>query len=375
MNARVKKPFLPQTLPPQNIKWEYLIPMIGKAHAGIARYDGLLSNLINPNVLLSPLTTKEAVISSRIEGTQASLEDVFEFEAGLFEEKSENIKQDVQEIVNYRKTLLAAENELEHREITINLIRQMHSILMDNVRGKNKNPGEFRKIQNWRGTPDTPIEYARFIPPDPLVVDEYMEKLVNFINSNYTDEIVQIAIVHAQFEIIHPFLDGNGRIGRLLIPLFLYYKKLLSRPVLYISEYLEAHRNEYYDRLLGVSESNDWQSWIEYFLKAVTVQSENNIQKAQEIIGLYNELKEEFIKVTRSQFAIPLLDAFFTKPVINSSTVLQLAKIQNRVTGNDLLNKLLDHGMIVLLKKGKGNKPAIYAIPKLINIVEGKDVV
>lgn len=375
MSNFIKKPFLPHELPPQNINWKFLIPMIGEAHAGIARFDGLLSNLINPNVLLAPLTTKEAVISSRIEGTQASVEDVFEFEAGLFEEKSESIKQDVQEIVNYRKALITAEHELEHRAITVHLIKQMHYILMNNVRGKNKNSGEFRKIQNWIGNPGTPIEYARFIPPDPLLVDEYMEKLVNFMNEDYIDKIIQIALIHAQFEIIHPFLDGNGRIGRLLIPLFLYSKKLLSRPVFYISEYLEAHREEYNDKLLGVSESNDWQSWIEYFLKAVAVQSENSIQKAKKILNLYNELKEKFIDVTRSQFAILLLDAFFTKPVINSSMVFQLAKIQNRVTGNDLLNKLLDHDLIVLLKKGKGKKPAVYAIPKLINIVIGKDVI
>ncbi len=372
MNESVKKPFLPHELPPQNIKWESLIPIIGKAHAGIARYDGLLRSLINPAVLLSPLIIKEAVISSRIEGTQASLEDVLELEAGLVEEKSERTKQDIQEIINYRKALLAAESELEHRDITLHLIKQIHSILMNSVRGENKNPGQFRNVQNWIGTPDTQMKEARFIPPNPLVVDEYMEKLVNFMSSDYTDKIVQIAIVHAQFEIIHPFLDGNGRIGRLLIPLFLYYKKLLGRPVFYISEYLEAHRDEYYDRLLGVSKSNDWQSWIEYFLKAVTVQSENNIQKAQKIINLYNELKEKFIEVTHSQFAIPLLDALFTQPVINSSTALKLARIQNRVTGNTLLSKLFEKKLIVLLREGRGRSPSVYALPELINITEDK---
>jgi len=375
MNKRSKKPFLPHDLPPQNIDWESLIPLIGQAHAGIARYDGLLRSLINPGVLLSPLTTKEAVISSRIEGTQASLEDVLELEAGLDEEKSESIKQDIQEIINYRKALIAAELELEHREITLHLIKQIHSILMNSVRGKDKNPGQFRNVQNWIGTPGTPIEDARFIPPDPMIVEEYMEKLVYFIHSDYTDKIVQLAIVHAQFEIIHPFLDGNGRIGRLLIPLFLYSKKLLSRPMFYISEYLEAHRQEYYDKLLGVSESNDWQSWIEYFLNAVVVQAKENTEKATKILNLYERLKTKFIEVTHSQFAIPLLDAFFTSPVIDSSTALRLAKIQNRITGNTLLSKLLNEELIVLLRKGRGRSPSVYALPELINITERRKVI
>ncbi len=368
-----RKPFIPQELPPGNIVWERLISLIGEANRKIARYDGLLSGLINPKVLLSPLTTKEAVISSRIEGTQATFEDVLEVEAGI-SQKSESIKGDVQEIVNYRTALWYAEQELKNRELSLNLIKQIHFILMQSVRGKDKNPGEFRKIQNWIGSKGTPIEEARYVPPNPMIVEEYMEKLIKFIHSDFPDRLVQSAIVHAQFEIIHPFLDGNGRVGRLLIPLFLYSKRCLSSPSFYISEYFEIHRDEYYNRLLHITAQGDWQGWIEFFLKAVIVQSDINTEKAKQIKELYEKLKAQFIETTHSQFAIPVLDAFFSRPVIDSTSVLDLAGIPNRITGNVLLKKLAEKKLIVVWRKGRGRSPSIYALPELINIVEGKQV-
>jgi len=244
-----KKPFLPHDIPPKNIDWKMLLPYICEANREIAKYDALVTKLINPDILLSTLTVKESVVSSQIEGTQASLEDILEIEAGITE-KSNDIKNDTLEIINYRKALIFASEQINYRPISLNLIKQMHIVLMDNVRGKDKNPGEFRKTQNWIGTKGTAMDLARFIPPSPLIVDELMLKLEQFINSNFPDAIVQIAIIHAQFEIIHPFLDGNGRIGRLLIPLFLYSKKILSRPLFYISEFFEENRDEYQDRLL-----------------------------------------------------------------------------------------------------------------------------
>jgi len=368
------QPYIPIKLPPEGIDWKRLIPLIGKVHAAIARYDGLLQSLINPAVLLSPMTTKEAVLSSRIEGTQASLEEVLEVEAGLEKDKPESIKQDIQEIINYRKALLLAEEALAHRGITLNFIKQIHAILMESVRGKDKNPGEFRKDQNWIGRPGTPMEQARFIPPNPMLVDEFMEDLVKFIQTDFDDPIVQLAIVHAQFEIIHPFRDGNGRIGRLLIPLFLYSKKILSRPMFYISEYLESHRQEYYDQLLFVTEKDDWQDWIEFFINAAIEQAEINYQKAKDIVNLYERLKPQFIEKTHSQFAIPLLDAFFQKPILDSSTAFRLSQIPNRITGNALLKKLENQNLIILLNPGQGRKPNIYALPDLINIIEGKKI-
>lgn len=369
------KPFIPHELPPQNLDWQTLAPLIGKANAAIARYDGLLQSLINPGVLLSPITTNEAVLSSRIEGTQASLGEVLEYDAGLDTGKSQAINEDIKEISNYRKVLRLAENELKNRPISLNFIKNLHAVLLDSVRGKNKEPGQFRKDQNWIGKKGTPIDTARFVPPSPIILHEHLEKWEKFLSSdNYSDPLIQLAIIHAQFEILHPFMDGNGRIGRLLIPLFLYMKKCLNSPMFYLSEYLETHREEYYDGLLAVTSKNDWHGWIVYFLQAIVLQSDTNISKAREILSLYENLKTQFISVTHSQYAVPALDAFFKVPIVNTVSFIKISGIPNKVTVNDLLRKLAKKDIIKSLRKGRGRMPTVYALPDLLNIAEGKKV-
>ena len=368
------KPFIPHELPP-DLDWKKLVPLIGKANAAIARYDGLLQSLINPIVLLSPITTNEAVLSSRIEGTQASLSEVLEHDAGLDTGKSPTINEDIKEISNYRKVLRIAEDELQNRPISLNFVKSLHAVLLDSVRGKNKEPGQFRKDQNWIGKKGTPIETARFVPPSPLILQEHLEKWEKFLcRDDYSDPFVQLAIVHAQFEILHPFIDGNGRIGRLFIPLFLYMKKCLNSPMFYLSEYLETHRDEYYDGLLSISSENNWHGWIEFFLQAIVIQSDTNISKAKEILSLYDNLKDKFIDVTHSQYAVPALDTFFKIPIINTVEFYKLSGIPNRMTANNLLRKLVDSQSIILLKQGQGRQPSVYAMPNLINIAEGRKV-
>ncbi len=370
-----KQPFIPHELPPEKLNWQALVPFIGQANAAIARYDGLLQSLINPNVLLSPITTNEAVLSSRIEGTQASLGEVLEHDAGLDNDKSPAINEDIKEIGNYRMALSMAEAELKHRQLSLNFIKSLHAILMDSVRGQNKQPGKFRNEQNWIGKKGTPIESARFIPPSPLILQEHLEAWETFIlREDYHDPLVQLAIIHAQFEILHPFMDGNGRIGRLLIPLFLYAKKCLSRPMFYLSEYLETHRERYYDGLLSITEENNWQGWIEYFLQAVVQQSDTNMHKAKGILTLYETLKDSFISTTHSQFAVPALDAFFKKPIINTADFIQVSGIPNKVTASELLRKLTKSNHIKVLRQGSGRRPTIYALPDLLNITEGKKI-
>jgi len=369
------KPFVPHELPPENINWKQLVSLIGKANAAIARYDGLLQSLINPGVLLSPLTTNEAVLSSRIEGTQASLGDVLEHDAGLDTGKSASINEDIKEIGNYRKVLRIAENELKNRPISLNLIKSLHKVLLDSVRGRNMEPGQFRKEQNWIGKRGTPIENARFVPPNPMILQEHLEKWEKFLlRDNFDDPLVQLAIIHAQFEILHPFRDGNGRIGRLLIPLFLYMKKCLNSPMFYLSEYLETHRDEYYDGLLAITSENNWHGWVEFFLQAIIIQSDINISKARNILGLYEKLKDNFIDITHSQYAVPALDTFFKAPIINTVDFYQLSGISNRMTANNLLKKLVDSQSIILLRRGQGRQPSVYAMPNLINIAEGRKV-
>ena len=368
-----QKPCIPDKLPLQGLDWQTLASCTSKATMAVARYDGTLAGMVNAAVLLSPITRREAVLSSRIEGTQASLVEVLKHEAG--EEFSDTKKDDINEIMNYRRALLLGEDYLAERPISLQLIRELHAFLMDGVRGGDKTPGSFRDEQNWIGKKGTPIEDARFIPPEPLVMRSAMTNFDQYLNSDDIDPLVQLAILHAQFEIIHPFLDGNGRLGRMLIPLFLYQKKVLQRPMFYLSEYLEEKDEEYRDRLLAITDENDWQGWIEFFLLALQHQAARNTEKAKSIHDLYEEMKVRFVQVTHSQYAQTTLDAFFNKPILNGSDFLGISSIGNRGTANTLLRALVRDGVLKLLREGSGRSPTIYCFPSLINISEGKEVI
>jgi len=368
----MSNPFKPDQLPIPNIDWASLTKLIGEANAALARYDGLLHGMVNPEILLSPLTLNEAVLSSRIEGTNATNSEVLEFEAGSeFDPEKTN---DIQEIKNYRKALLAAETALEQgRPISLSLIKSLHQILMQGVRGKDKKPGEFRVEQNWIGPKNCKIEQASFIPPSPLTIHDHLEAWISYIN--LSEEVLsQLAVVHAQFEIIHPFMDGNGRIGRILIPLFLYQKKMLHRPMFFLSEYLEERRDEYCDALGRISSNGDWLGWLNFFLEAVRIQAISNTNKVKGIQSLYEMLKVEFQKKTKSQFAQSALDAFFQIPILNTSMFMKLTGITNRTTLGKILSQLENAGFIKLLKEASGRKSAVYALPELLNIAEGKNI-
>jgi Fic family protein len=244
---------------------------------------------------------------------------------------------------------------------------------MQGVRGKDKKPGEFRTKQNWIGPKNCKIEHASFVPPSPLIIQDHLENWIVFIESN--EEVVsQLAMVHAQFEIIHPFMDGNGRIGRILIPLFLYQKKMLHRPMFFLSEYLEEQKDEYCEALGRVSERSDWSGWLKFFLEAVRIQALRNTSKAKSILNLHENLKIEFQKATRSQFALAALDAFFQAPILNTTLFMKLTGITNRTTLGKILFHLEQAQHIKLLKEASGRKPAVYALPELLNIAEGKDI-
>jgi len=265
------QPYIPDTLPLTELDYRLLLPLVGQANATLARYDGLLAGILNPAVMLSPLTTQEAVLSSKIEGTQVTVDEVLEQEAGLLKE-GEKYK-DIQEISNYRQALFAAREYLEAYPIRLSFVRELHRILMNSVRGQDKMPGEFRRDQNWIGYQGCTIEQASFVPPNPLQLPDYLQLWERYLDSKDLDPLIQTAVVHAQFELLHPFKDGNGRIGRILIPLFLYQKRALSQPMFYLSEYLENHRDEYYQRLKAISADKDWNHWIAFFLRATIAQA------------------------------------------------------------------------------------------------------
>lgn len=365
-------PCTPPALPVTDLDWRRLLPLAGKANAALARYDGMLQALPNPAVLLSPVTANEAVLSSRIEGTQATLEEVLQQDAGI--EQAQSRHADIEEISNYRAAMRDAEQALAHRPLSLSLIKGVHQRLMQGVRGSEKTPGEFRIDQNWIGRNGSRMEQARFIPPNPLVLPQALDAWASYLASEDEDPVLQVAIAHAQFEILHPFKDGNGRIGRMLIPLLLFQRKTLSRPMFYLSEYLETHRDQYYDGLLAITDNGNWQGWIEFFLNAIILQADANLVKVKQILELYDKLKLRFIGATHSQFAVPSLDAFFMRPILNATDFSRLAGIENRVTANGILSQIKQDKLIIRIRESSGRSPAVFALPDLINIAEGRTV-
>lgn len=347
-----------------------LIPYIGKSHSALSNYNGALSHLVNPNILLAPMTAKESTMSSRIEGTQATFTEVLKHEAG---ENFDGYKtQDIQEIINYKNAMTYAVNLLKERPfIHLNMIRDIHTVLLDGVRGKNKARGEFRKIQNWIGPKNSTIETASFVPPAPNEIMNYLDEWENFVNSEYNDILIQLGIMHAQFEIIHPFLDGNGRLGRIMIPLFLYSKNYLSEPIFYLSEYFESHRDEYYTHLRNITQNNNWQDWITFFLQAIIEQSQNNTLKINEILKLSDKMKHIVQETTKSQYTANILDAIFAKPIFTTTTFAKDAQISNKNTANSILQKLAEKSVIKLIREASGNRSNMYAFEELITLIDG----
>jgi Fic family protein len=361
------EPYIPGKLPLDNLDWLKFINLIGKANFALAQYAGILQGMVNPALLLSPLTTKEAVISSRIEGTQATFEDVLKYEAspGKTSPKTE----DILEIINYRRTLEYAIEFLKVKPSCLNLCKDMHNILLDSVRGRDKSRGEFRTTQNWIGSPGSPIEKATYIPPPPDRLIELLDNFEKYLHSEEKDNLVQLAIIHAQFEIIHPFLDGNGRLGRILVPIILVEKEMLNAPVFYISEYIDDNRDEYYDRLHGITKNNDWESWIEFFLITIIEQSKANSIKAKAILSLYNSMKEEIERTLHSQYSIRTLDTIFQNPIFNT-TIFSLKSGIPKASASRILTILNSHKIVDTIYKGKGKRPSLIVFDQLWDIIK-----
>jgi len=370
------QPYIPQTLPLEKLDYQQLFGLVGNANAALARYDGLLQSLVNPAVLLSPITTQEAVLSSKIEGTQATLDEVLEHDAGMVMDEQKT--QDIHEVINYRKALSIASEELEHRSMSLSLIKAIHAVLLDSVRGKDKTPGEFRIKQNWIGAAGCEIEDATFVPVSPLTLQSDLEAWIAYVQSDDIDSLLQMAVVHAQFELIHPFLDGNGRIGRLLIPLFLYQKKKLASPMFYLSAYLETNRDEYYAALNAISSNQDWNGWIAFFLKGIAQQADENAAKVKAMQSLYDDMKRIIHEITHSQYSVYLLDAIFNKPIFKTSDCAAQLKAEHGIhekTTLSLLRQLKDESVLIELQAGSGRRAATLCFADLLNLAEGRTIV
>ncbi len=359
--------------PPSDLDWLQLVPLLGPASAALARYDGVLIAIPNPQILLSPLTTQEAVLSSRIEGTQATMTEVLEYEAEASPDESDSAKvADIHEVLNYRHAIRQAKDMLEKLPLSGRLVRAAHETLMQGVRGKNKAPGEYRKVPNWIGPPGCTEDTARFVPIGAGDLPGGMTAWEKYLNSTEPDALVQLAIVHAEFEALHPFLDGNGRLGRMLIPLFLFERKLLATPTFYLSAYLEARREEYYDRLLAVSRDGDWTGWCVFFLGAIIAQAESNTLKVKQILELYEIKKNWIVEQTRSQHAMRALDFIFDRPVFRSSDFVARAGIP-KDTAWRILRVLRDEGLLRVVRETVGRTAAVLVFTELLNIAEGQE--
>ena len=333
------KAFIPKPLPPSPaIRYdEELQSLLSTADRSLARLDGITTVLPNPDLFIAMYVKKEALLSSQIEGTQASLEGVLEFEADLI--PKENLDE-IKEVINYVRALNHGIERLKELPMSLRLIREIHKILLEETRGAHRNPGQFRRSQNWIGPPGFPLSEAIFVPPPPDLVIPAMGELEKFLHQESNiPPLVKIGLIHAQFETIHPFLDGNGRIGRLLITFYLFWKEILSKPLLYLSFYLKKKRPEYYELLMKVRTDGAWEEWIKYFLIGISDTSVEAANSAREIIQLKDKLIAELYKNSiASIYAVRLIDLLFKTPLISTKEIIDKLKI-SKEAANELVKK------------------------------------
>lgn len=361
------QPFTPPKLPP-NLDCSSIQENITNAHIAVARYDEAVTSLPNPQLIQRQLVNTEAVQSSRIEGTQIDVEEVLEHDAANTDKEETKKEQDYKEVKNYREALLRGEEILQSKPLTENVIKKLHEILLSSVRGQNRKPGKLRDQKAFIGPPGSKSEDARYIPPLPDRIPELFSNLVNYINKEQKEDVlVQAAVMHYQFEAIHPFMDGNGRVGRILVPLFFYMKGVTAYPNIYISEFLEANRQAYYDLLKGVSSDEGWLSWIEFFLQAVEMQSKKSLNKTKEVQSLYDDLVDNADQFN-SKYAVAFINALFEQPVFRAPQIKELADIKNNQTLYNLIDKFIEAEVIQDISPSK-KRDKRYAFTSLIAII------
>jgi Fic family protein len=314
--------YLPEPLPPR-LEWpSTLVTGLADAASALGELKGLGHSLANPHLLIAPFIRREAVLSSRIEGTQASLSDLYAYEAvqlSMFSRPT-----DVREVHNYVRALEYGLQRLETLPLSLRLIRELHARLMEGVRGEHRTPGEFRRSQNWIGPPGCLLDDATFVPPPPEEMRAALYDLENYMRAEATlHPLIRLGLIHYQFEAIHPFLDGNGRVGRLLIVLLLCAWDLLPQPLLYLSAYFQRHRETYYQCLLAVSQRDAWTEWLLFFLQGVVTQSKDAVARSRRLLDLRERYRVQFQSQRTAARLLQVIDVLFTRPV---TTINQLAE-------------------------------------------------
>jgi len=353
------KAFIPNPLPPHPalILEGELSEKLAKASTLLARLDGMAYTLPNTHLFIYMYGKKEALLSSQIEGTQATLEDIFEFESGT-PIKNEG---DVTEVINYIKALDYGIERLETLPLSLRLIKELHAIILSQKSDISKPPGEFRRSQNWIGAPGSTLKDAIFVPPPPHEALKAMGDLEKYLHTQSPlPELVNCALMHYQFETIHPFLDGNGRVGRLLVTFYLYWKGVLEKPLLYLSYYFKKNRQEYYDRLRMVSETGNYEQWIKFFLEGIIKTSESAIATTKNILNLQEKDQRKLYTHTSSIIAVQLLDHLFYVPILSVQTVQQVLKI-SYPSANKLIADFIKIGIVKEVTGKKRDKRYAYS--------------
>jgi Fic family protein len=336
--------FVPHPLPPA-LHWsDALITALAEAERALGELAGLGYSLPNPHLLIRPFIRREAVFSSRIEGTRASLSDLLTYESvqlSLFE-----LPDDVREVHNYVRALEYGLERLAELPLSLRLMREIHAILLEGVRGQEQTPGEFRRSQNWIGPPGAALQEATFVPPPLAEMGEALDALEKFLHDPpQLPPLIRLGLFHYQFEAIHPFLDGNGRIGRLLNTLLLCAWGLLPTPLLYLSPYFEARRQQYYDLLLQVSQRGDWEAWLTFFLRGVVTQGRDAVQRIRSLERLHARYREQLQSASTAARLLQVVDLLFERPVLQTRQVETALGI-NFSTAQRYLDRLLQEGIL-----------------------------
>ena len=358
--------------PPSELKYERLIDPVSEATASIARYDQMLAGMHNSEVLLAPLRNQEAVVSSRMEGTISTLDEILKIEAEEVDDDGEAFRTARLEAVEtflYSRAMQRTQKQMElGQPLSEFLIRSAHQILLSYGRGAALSPGGYKTEQNYIG--EKRRRFVSFVPISPESLPAGMHSLIGFIRDSPVNKLIKTALTHVEFEALHPFKDGNGRIGRMIINLMLWEYRLIRQPHFYVSSYFEERREEYIDRMRRVSSHGEWTEWCEFFLKGLEVQAKQNIETAEKIFKLYDDLKSRFRSELSSQWSTEALDFMFANPTFRNNRFTQHEKIPSHVAMT-MTRKLREAGLIVQVDAPSGRRPAIYAFKPLIDIVRG----
>ena len=355
--------YVPDPLPPPIIWNQNLTVALSSADRAIGKLAGEGRRLPNPHLLLRPFVRKEAVLSSRIEGTQATLGELLIKEAGAAVYRTHS---DLHEVGNYVAALEYGLNRLETLPLSLRLVCEMHERLMRGVRGDAAMPGEFRRSQNWIGPPGSSLSNATYVPPPVPELMPCLGSWERFLHDEALPPLLHVALAHSQFEAIHPFIDGNGRVGRLLITLLLVSREILPSPLLYLSAYFEATRQEYYARLQAVTEKGEWEEWLVYFLRGVVVQSEDALDRIRRMDELFSGWKKQLAD-GRSRLPETALDLFIENPFWTIHKVAERLNVAF-TTAQRAIDRLESAGIVAQVGEARRNR--VYCAESVLNVLE-----